>query len=130
LLVINKCDLPRLLAKDELERACLDSACTIDISAKTQGGLDELREAIHRRLTPERLEAGDSVLVTNLRHAAALERALQGVEQARRSVEDEREGALIAMDLRIAADALGEITGVITTDEILERIFAEFCIGK
>ena len=39
-------------------------------------------------------------------------------------------GELVAMDLRIAADALGEITGAITTDEILERIFAEFCIGK
>jgi len=76
------------------------------------------------------LEAGDSILVTNLRHAAALERASQGVEQARRSVEEGRQGELIALDLRIAADALGEITGVITTDEILERIFAEFCIGK
>jgi tRNA modification GTPase len=130
LLVINKCDLPRCLAKDELAHACQGSLSTIDISAKTQLGLDEVREAIRGRLMPERMEAGDSVLVTNLRHAAALERALQGVEQARRSVEEGRAGELIAMDLRIAADALGEITGVITTDEILERIFAEFCIGK
>jgi tRNA modification GTPase len=68
--------------------------------------------------------------VTNLRHAAAFERALQGVEQARQSVEAGMAGELVAMDLRIAADALGEITGAITTDEILERIFAEFCIGK
>jgi tRNA modification GTPase len=93
-------------------------------------GLDALREAIRNRLTPERLESRDSVLVTNLRHAAALDRALQAVEQARHSVEGGREGELIAMDLRIAADALGEITGIITTDEILERIFSEFCIGK
>ena len=130
LLVINKCDLPQLLAKGELERAGPACASMIDISARTRQGLDELREAIRRRLTPESLEAGDGVLVTNLRHAEALGRALQDVEQARRKVEDGQEGELIAMDLRIAADALGEITGVITTDEILERIFAEFCIGK
>ena len=79
---------------------------------------------------PARLEAQDSVLVTNLRHAQALSRALEGVEQTRQSVAGGRAGELIAMDLRIAADALGEITGVITTDEILERIFSEFCIGK
>jgi tRNA modification GTPase len=130
LLVINKCDLPRRLMKEELARACPTSAGVIDISAKMQVGLEGLREAIRGRLTPDRLEAQDSVLVTNLRHAAALGRALQGVEQARGSVEAGRAGELVAMDLRIAADALGEITGVITTDEILERIFSEFCIGK
>jgi tRNA modification GTPase len=130
LLILNKCDLPRVLAREELEGACPTRASIIDISAKMQIGLDNLREAIRNRLTPERLEAGESVLVTNLRHATALERALQGVEQARHSVVEGRAGELIAMDLRIAADALGEITGVITTDEILERIFAEFCIGK
>ena len=116
--------------KEELARACPTSAGVIDISAKMQVGLEGLREAIRGRLTPDRLEAQDSVLVTNLRHAAALGRALQGVEQARGSVEAGRAGELVAMDLRIAADALGEITGVITTDEILERIFSEFCIGK
>ena len=63
-------------------------------------------------------------------HAAALERAWHGVEQATQSVQNGRAGELVAVDLRIASDALGEITGAITTDEILERIFAEFCIGK
>jgi tRNA modification GTPase len=130
LLVINKCDLPQKLVREELERAYSVNRSVIDISAKLQIGLDGLRESIRSRLTPDRLESRDGVLVTNLRHAAALERALQGAEQARRSLEEGRAGELVAMDLRIAADALGEITGVITTDEILERIFAEFCIGK
>ncbi len=130
LLVINKCDLPRRLTKEEIEAVCPVNAGVLDISAKMQIGLDHLRDAIRSRLTPSRLESQEGVLVTNLRHAAALERALQGVEQARHSVEAGRAGELVAMDLRIAADALGEITGAITTDEILERIFAEFCIGK
>ncbi|MCS6289676.1 MAG: tRNA uridine-5-carboxymethylaminomethyl(34) synthesis GTPase MnmE [Nitrospira sp.] len=130
LLVVNKCDLPSGISKEDLVRVCPVNAGVLEISAKMQIGLDGLREAISHRLMPRRLEPRDGVLVTNLRHAAAFERALQGVEQARQSVDAGRAGELVAMDLRIAADALGEITGAITTDEILERIFSEFCIGK
>lgn len=130
LLVVNKCDLPSRISKEDLIRVCPVNAGVLDISAKMQIGLDGLRDAISSRLMPRGLESREGVLVTNLRHAAAFERALQGVEQARQSVEAGMAGELVAMDLRIAADALGEITGAITTDEILERIFAEFCIGK
>lgn len=130
LLVLNKCDLPRQLSREDLDRSCPGHTGVLEISATFRIGLDELREAIRSRLLPGSLESNEGVLVTNLRHAAAFERALQGVDQARQSVEAGRAGELVAMDLRIAADALGEITGVITTDEILERIFAEFCVGK
>lgn len=130
LLVVNKCDLPRQLSRDDLDRACPGHGEILEISATVPIGLDELRKAIRRRLMPGMLESNEGVLVTNLRHTVAIERALQGVDQARQSVEVGHAGELVAMDLRIAADALGEITGVITTDEILERIFAEFCIGK
>lgn len=130
LLVVNKCDLPSRIAKEELSRACPVNAGVLEISAKMQLGLDGLRDAISHRLMPGHLEPQEGVLVTNLRHATAFERALQAVEQARQSVDAGRAGELVAMDLRIAADALGEITGAITTDEILERIFSEFCIGK
>ena len=130
LLVVNKCDLPRQLSREDLDRSHPGHGDFLEISATLGIGLDELRLAIRSRLMPGSLESDEGVWVTNLRHAAAFERALQGVDQARRSVEAGRAGELVAMDLRIAADALGEITGIITTDEILERIFAEFCIGK
>ena len=130
LLVLNKCDLPRALSKEDFDRSCPGHAAVLEISATMHIGLDELREVIRSRLLPGSLESNEGVLVTNLRHAAAFERALQGVDQARQSVEARRAGELVALDLRIAADALGEITGIITTDEILERIFAEFCVGK
>lgn len=130
LLVVNKCDLPRQVSADVLERACPGHGEALEISATLGIGLDGLRDAIRSRLMPGTLESDEGVFVTNLRHTVAIERALQGVDQARQSVEAGCAGELIAIDLRIAADALGEITGVITTDEILERIFAEFCIGK
>ena len=130
LLVINKCDLPRQLSSDDLDRACPGHGEVLEISATLANGLNQLQEAIRSRLMPGALESHEGVLVTNLRHTVALEHALQGVDQARQSVDAGRAGEFVAMDLRIAADALGEITGVIATDEILERIFAEFCIGK
>jgi tRNA modification GTPase len=76
------------------------------------------------------LEPQETVLVSNLRQASALKRALHGIEQAIATVHARFAGELLAVDLRIASEALGEVTGVITTDEILDRIFSEFCIGK
>ncbi len=130
LLVVNKRDLPQRLTLEEVRSACPACAGTVEISAKELAGLDHLRERVRDILTPHRLESAEGAMVTNLRHADALKRALEGIEQATQSVKQGRAGELVAMDLRIAADALGEITGVITTDEILQRIFAEFCIGK
>ena len=130
ILVLNKCDLPRQLSRAQLEALSPGHGGMVDISATMRLGLDELRGTIRTRLMTSGLESREGVLVTNLRHIDACSRALLGVRQAQQSVADDRAGELIAVDLRIAADALGEITGVITTDDILERIFSEFCIGK
>jgi tRNA modification GTPase len=59
-----------------------------------------------------------------------LDRARESLGQALESIAAGMAAELVAIDIRGAADALGEITGAITTDEILERIFSEFCIGK
>jgi tRNA modification GTPase len=60
----------------------------------------------------------------------ALERTEASLKESLASVERGREPEFVAVDLRDAADALGEIVGVITSDEVLDRIFSEFCIGK
>ena len=75
-------------------------------------------------------EAADGIVITNVRHQSALERAESALQQARGSIMEGMAAELVAIDVRSAADALGEITGAITTDEILEQIFSEFCIGK
>ena len=69
-------------------------------------------------------------VVTNVRHRHALERAEASIEEALKSLRKRVEPEFVIVDLREAADALGEVTGAITSDEILERIFAQFCIGK
>jgi tRNA modification GTPase len=70
------------------------------------------------------------VVLTNVRHRLALERASSSIHEALIATQRELEPEFVAMDLRGAADALGEITGVITTEEILNQIFSQFCIGK
>jgi tRNA modification GTPase len=65
-----------------------------------------------------------------LRHRTALLKAIEALNKARESVGSQLSGEFVALDLRGALDALGELTGATTTDDILERVFSEFCIGK
>ncbi len=131
-IVINKIDLVEpsvipCLSDMVREHA---TAWILPLSVRTGVGLDEVRRAVVSRFSRRSFEAHEGVIVTNLRHRTALERAKTAIGDALTSIQQRMEPEFIAMDLRGAADALGEITGVITTDEILDRIFSEFCIGK
>lgn len=105
-------------------------ARVLPISAVTGQGLGDLRAAIRDLLSPQRLEASDMVVVTNLRHQAALERAIGALDEAGASIRNRVSADCVAVDLRGAADALGEITGAITSAEVLDRVFSDFCVGK
>jgi tRNA modification GTPase len=100
------------------------------VSARTGVGLAELKQSIRSQLSPVSLESSEGVVLTNVRHRLALERAGSSIREALDATRKAIEPEFVAMDLRGAADALGEITGVITTEEILNQIFSRFCIGK
>lgn len=102
----------------------------IAISVRTAEGLEALRSSIQLHLAQRTLEPAESVAITKVRHRDALERAEAALAEALTSVRKGAEPEFVAIDLRGAADALGEVTGVITSDEILHQIFSEFCIGK
>jgi len=68
--------------------------------------------------------------VTNARHADALRRTLEALQRSLDAVALSIPGDLLAQDLRVALDSLGEITGTISTDDLLANIFSKFCIGK
>ncbi len=89
-----------------------------------------MRALIRAKLASGNLEAGDGLCVTHLRHSVSLRGAGEALFQARTALQTDLTGEFVAADLRLAADALGEITGAISTDDILDRIFSEFCIGK
>ena len=102
----------------------------VKVSAKTGEGLDHLTAVIQSICLEEGLEATPSVLVTRLRHKTSLEQAHRSMEEATRSLERKESGECVALDIRAALDSLGEITGAVSTEDILDRIFQDFCIGK
>ncbi len=126
LVLVNKCDLPMGLAGESHELG--DDV--LRVSAKSGEGLDGIRGAIRRALVSAGGDARDGVVVTNVRHGAALRKAAEALQQSLESARCRLPGEVVTVDLRAAADALGEITGSISTDDILERIFTSFCIGK
>ena len=130
IVALNKSDLPSGLQDDACLAGFLDGRSSVRISASTGEGLDDLRALIRAKLASGGLEAGDGLCVTHLRHSLSLRRTEEALLQARTALENELTGEFVAADLRRAADALGEITGAISTDDILDRIFSEFCIGK
>ena len=126
LVALNKADLADQVASD----SALADHCSYRISAKTAFGINTLKSALRAQLVSRGFEAAESATVTNVRHRDALRRAGESLSQAFESVQCGMAGELVSIDVRAAADALGEITGAITTDEILGRIFSEFCVGK
>ncbi|HQU14590.1 MAG: tRNA uridine-5-carboxymethylaminomethyl(34) synthesis GTPase MnmE [Chromatiales bacterium 21-64-14] len=97
------------------------------LSAHTGAGVDVLRAHLRRAAG---LEEGASAFVARRRHLDALDRAQLHLTQGRRQLQAQGAPELLAEDLRHAQRALGEITGAVTTEDLLGRIFASFCIGK
>lgn len=124
LLIINKIDLPQ---RDGGPLGC-EVAAKAHVSAQTGEGLNALETTMHSMLTGGVALAPDQGLLTRAHQKDSLRRALLGVERVLENAEASPE--FLAVDMHDALKALGEITGETTPDEILERIFASFCIGK
>jgi tRNA modification GTPase len=132
LVVLNKIDLGRQ-TNGELSQQLpfLSRYRRVETSALTGAGMRELKELLVEVALKGRKDTADfSITVTNARHHNAIKQAIEHIELALRSIGDEMSGDFIAIDLRAALDKLGQITGAVTTDDILESIFSKFCIGK
>jgi tRNA modification GTPase len=132
ILVLNKLDLisKDLWCKVEREYRPIDLPYT-RLSALTHDGLDSLKKMLLEKVQSRKLTAGDlGVAVTNVRHKEAMEKARAHLELAHESLQRGETGELVSLDMRIALDFLGEVIGVVTSEEILNNIFGKFCIGK
>ena len=131
IILINKTDMASEDQQVELERTiCLEEKDTLlFISAKEKSGLDNLRLQLSDITVKEKLSS-DDVIITNIRHYEALLRVSESLGRVMSGLEDQIPEDLIAIDIRQAIHYLGEITGEITSDEILGNIFRNFCLGK
>ena len=127
LIAVNKADLPRRLDAGDLSRLA-KSGDALSVSAKTEEGITQLKERLRDLLLDCETEA--PVVITNLRHRSALQRSECSLSRAAVSLGESYAPEFVAMDLNEARAGLEEITGIIQSNDILERIFANFCIGK
>jgi tRNA modification GTPase len=123
-LIFNKCDLARGIPVADT----ISGPPRIVVSALKGDGLDMLRE--HLKSTMGFVPVDTGTVSARARHLDALKRARACVEEAARQLQERRAGELVAEELRAAQQALGEVTGEFTTDDLLGRIFSSFCIGK
>jgi tRNA modification GTPase len=98
------------------------------ISAKEKTNIDELKQHIYNAAITEKL-TGEEMLVTNIRHLEALQKTEEALSRVLSGI-DTVTSDFLSMDIKQALHYLGEITGAVTTDDLLENIFSKFCIGK
>ena len=98
------------------------------LSARTGEGVDALRARIRSLAGYE--DRGEGAFTARRRHVEALRRAAAHFDAGRKALTETRAGEVLAEELRLAHDALGEITGAFTSDDLLGKIFSDFCIGK
>jgi tRNA modification GTPase len=135
LLVLNKSDLaPQWDERDAsalLARGgCVEPAPAVTVSALTGTGIEELRARILQLTVPQLDQSAAPRFLTNARHKQCIMNALEALDSALLAARNRVPHEMILMDLHRALRALDEITGETTVEEILDRIFSQFCIGK
>lgn len=126
---VNKNDLPPRVSPADLKRQIPD-APVVSISALRGSGIDELRETIQALLLDGQIESSSEVILTNVRHKQALELSREALTEALNQEPPPFAPELIVLDIRRALQAVEEIVGATPSEEVLERIFSRFCIGK
>jgi tRNA modification GTPase len=128
LLVINKSDLPQRLDAALIAAEAGTDIESVCVSARDGKGIGELKNALRELLLHTPIES--EVVLTNLRHKAALEKSIDGLNASVRAIRSGVAPDLVMVDLAEAKDGLAEVIGSVFHDDILEHIFTRFCIGK
>lgn len=126
IVVLNKTDLPARLASP----STLSSLPSVPVSCVTGKGIESLKDAIRNVIWSGEIKAEMLEVMINSRHQDALNRARHATERTLNALRLDETLDLVALDLRIAVNAIGEIVGKTTTEDLLDMIFSQFCIGK
>jgi len=127
---INKNDLPLRISLEEVKRL-FPKDPVISISALKNDGIDDLKQAIYSSLIQRDVRATpEHLIVANIRHKAALTQVRNNLSNATKGLEEGVSLEFIAFEIRSSLEALGDLVGETATEEVLDRIFEKFCIGK
>ena len=130
-ILVNKVDILNAMEKTKLKELLsnIDGSSFELISAKTGDGVEALKNLLLNYVNTGALR-NNATIVTNTRHYDALLKALEEVQKVQGGLDNSLSGDLLAIDIKQALYHFGEITGEITSDDLLGNIFANFCIGK
>lgn len=124
--ILNKIDLGKKINISNLENEKI-----IEISAMQNIGINEMEDLLYKYIYENDVkDSSEEYIITNIRHKTALEKTKNAIANMFTTIENELPLDLIAVDLKEALDQLSEITGEITTEDILSHIFSSFCVGK
>ena len=129
IIIVNKTDIDNVLDAGELS-TYTDKENIIFASVKEERGLERLTERFREMFLGGDIEVRESVLISNARHKNMLQKAGEALDRAVATIDSRMPEDFISMDLQDALTALGEITGDSVDDEIIDRIFTRFCLGK
>jgi len=118
--------------KDLLDESLIQSLDTLHlnfISAREKEGIEELKNEILRKVNLHKIN-NDDVIVSNIRHVEALQKTEEALVRVLYGLDNPVTSDFLAMDIKQSLYYLGEITGSVTTDDLLDNIFSKFCIGK
>jgi len=128
--IINKKDLPPKISLEEIKKRFPEDPL-ISISALKNEGIIDLKKAVYSSLVYRDIRVSpEHLIVANIRHKIALTKIKENLLNCLKGLEEGASLEFIAFEIRSALDALGEMVGETTTEEVLDRIFDQFCIGK
>lgn len=126
IVLLNKIDLERKIDLDEYNFENI-----VEISAQKNVGIEDMEEKIYSFIVDEKVEdSSEKLIITNVRHKTALEKTKDAIRNIFETIDMGLPMDLISVDLKEALDSLSEITGEISSEDILDHIFGNFCVGK
>ncbi len=129
ILILNKCDLESRWPKSIVTQFSKNFQI-VELSALTGDGIKELHNSISKKLMKTLPAVEDQVVILRVRHKDLLFRAASAIKSAKKTLSENPLPELIVMDIKEALNAVGELTGKVSTEDLLDKIFGDFCIGK
>ena len=123
IILINKIDLQN-------EKISIDDENIIRISVKTGEGMTELENKIEELFNLKNLDSENELIITNMRHKDLLNKAKNGLKTAKKTINTGLPIDMISINIKTAIASLGEILGESISEDVLNKIFEKFCVGK
>ena len=129
IIILNKNDLNQKIDEND-KRLTSVSSSIIKISALNKTGIEDIYDEISKLFDLNEINLDQDVVITNIRHKNLIDKAIESVKKARETLEEKMPLDIIAIFIKDILEDLGNITGEVVTDDIIDEIFSKFCLGK